>query len=338
MTCNGVPLTASRWLGDRDEVGVGSHRLRCEVSSETVALSLVQKAPSEMKFPEVEISGIPQASAAGRTITPTDFKPRWQSPPPRSRFSIRPRSLMMIAAVVLLAAGAFFVLTARAVRIETSPAAEQLDIRGGWLTPKFGDSYLLRPGSYTVAADLEGYRSLSETLEVNGDTPSVVGFVFEPLGGLLTIISSPVDGAEITIDGEAAGTTPAYEIELGAGEHTVEVAAPLHLPYRTTVVFEPGEPPRELAAVLVPNWALLTIATVARKRNCLPRWNRRRVDSPRASGRGRGACCSKFVDRDSNRYRGGSTPPPVSPSTSGSFDSCRWTAVSRSPRSRPEPP
>jgi formylglycine-generating enzyme required for sulfatase activity len=261
VTCNGVPLTASRWLGDRDEVGVGSQRLRCEVSSDTVRLALVQKAPPEVKPPEVDVSGVPQASAAGRRITPTDFKPRWQSPPPRSHFSIRPRSLMMIVAVVLLAACAFFVLTARAVRIETSPATEQLDIRGSWLTPKFGDSYLLRPGSYTVAAELEGYRSLSETLTVNGDTPSVVGFVFEPLGGLLTIISSPVDGAEITIDGEPSGTTPAYEIELGAGEHTVEIAAPLHLPYQTTVVFEPGEPPRELAAVLVPNWAPLTITT-----------------------------------------------------------------------------
>ncbi len=262
VTCNGIPLAASRWLGDRDEVGVGSHRLRCEISSDAVRLVLVQKASREVKPRGAVVSGAPQTSVSGRAITPTDFKPRWQSPPARSRFRIRSRSLLMIAAVVLLAAGAFFVLTARAVRIETSPTAEQLDVRGSWLTPKFGDSYLLRPGSYTVTAEVEGYRSLSETLEVNSDTPSVVGFVFEPLGGLLTIISSPVDGAEIIIDGEAAGTTPAYEIELGAGKHMVEVAAPLHLPYQTTVVFEPGEPPRELAAELVPNWAPLTVATV----------------------------------------------------------------------------
>ena len=51
------------------------------------------------------------------------------------------------------------------------------------------------------------------------------------------------------------------DIELGAGAHTVEIMAPLHLPYQTTVVFEPGEAPRELEAVLVPNWAPLTVAT-----------------------------------------------------------------------------
>ena len=40
LTCNGVPLTASRWLGDRDEIGVGSYRLRCQVSGETVRLEI----------------------------------------------------------------------------------------------------------------------------------------------------------------------------------------------------------------------------------------------------------------------------------------------------------
>jgi formylglycine-generating enzyme required for sulfatase activity len=167
----------------------------------------------------------------------------------------------VVAVIALLAAGAWYVLTARAVRVETTPAADTLQFQGRWLTPKIGDSYLLRPGSYTVEAELEGYRSLSVILDVNGDTPSVVGFVFEPLGGLLTITSSPVDGAEIVIDGNAVGITPAHDIELSAGEHSVEITAPLHLPYQTTVAFEPGDPPRELAAELVPNWAPLTVAT-----------------------------------------------------------------------------
>jgi formylglycine-generating enzyme required for sulfatase activity len=261
VTCNGVSLTASRWLGDRDEVGVGSHRLRCEVSGDNVHLALIQTTPTDLSPSDVHAPRHPRASVTDRAITPTDFKPRWQSPPHRSRYSIRPRSLVMMAAIGLLAASAWFVVTAQAVRIETSPTADRLEIQGSWLTPKLGDSYLLHSGSYTVAAELEGYQRLSETLEVNGDTPSVVGYVFEPLGGLLTITSNPVDGAEITIDGESSGSTPAHEIELGAGEHTVEVVAPLHLPYQTTVVFEPGEPPRELEAILIPNWAPLTVAT-----------------------------------------------------------------------------
>ena len=261
LTCNGVLLTASRWLGDRDEIGVGSHRLRCQVSGDTVRLALVQTTPPILEPPKADAPQHPQASATDRAIAPTEFEPRWQSPPRRARFRISPRLLVMMAAIALLAAPAWFVITARAVRIETSPTADNLEIQGSWLTPKLGASYLLRSGSYTVAAELEGYRRLSETLDVNGDTPSVVGFVFDPLGGLLTVTSRPVDGAEITIDGKSSGSTPAYDIELGAGEHTVEITAPLHLPYQTTVMFEPGEAPQELEAVLVPNWAPFTLET-----------------------------------------------------------------------------
>jgi formylglycine-generating enzyme required for sulfatase activity len=166
-----------------------------------------------------------------------------------------------MAAIALLAAGAWFVFTAHPIRVETVPAADSLEIRGGRLTPRIGGSYLLRPGSYTVAAELAGYRNLVAPLEIDAGSPSVVIFNLEPLGGLLTIISAPVDGAEITIDGTPFGTTPAADIELGAGEHTVEITAPLYLPYRRTVVFEPGDPPRELAVELVANWAPITVAT-----------------------------------------------------------------------------
>jgi biopolymer transport protein ExbD len=261
LTCNGVHLTASRWLGDRDEIGVDRHRLRCEIRGNTARLTLVRSDVEDPRVADVGVPRSPNTSMADRTIEPADFQPRWQTPPRRSRLRVRPRSLLVAAIVALLAAGAWYVLTARAVRVETTPTADTLRVEGSWLTPKFGESYLLRPGTYTVEAELEGYRSLSAALEVNGDTPSVVGFVLEPLGGLLTVRSSPVDGAEIAIDGAVVGTTPALDLELSAGEHSVELTAPLHLPYRTAIVFEPGDPPRELKAELVPNWAPLTVAT-----------------------------------------------------------------------------
>jgi len=261
LTCNGVPLTASRWLGHSDEIGVGPHRLRCEISGNTVRLALVRPEVESPRDTDAGAPRSPEFSTVDRTIEAVDFQPRWQSPPRRNPFRVRPRSLLVVAVIALLAVGAWYVLTARAVRVETTPAADTLRIRGAWLTPKLGDSYLLRPGSYTVEAELEGYRRLSATLEVDRDTSAVVAYVFEALGGLLSISSRPVDGAEIVIDGTAVGTTPAHDIELSAGQHLVELTAPLHLPYETTVVFEPGDPPRELAAELVPNWATLTVTT-----------------------------------------------------------------------------
>lgn len=261
LSCNGVPLSASRWLGDRDEIAIKGHRLRFEIIGDTARLVLIQATPHGAKEPTEDISTPPPVIPSGTTITPADFEPRWESPPKRVRFTIRPRSLLLTAGIVVLAIGAWFVLTARAVRVETVPMTDSLEIRGGWLTPKFGGNYLLSPGTYTVTAALEGYKPLSAPLEVDADTPAVVGFTLEPLGGLLSITSRPVDGAEITIDGLPAGSTPASDIELGAGNHSVEVSAPLHLPYETIVVFEPGDPPRELEVDLVPNWAPITVST-----------------------------------------------------------------------------
>jgi len=255
MTCNGVPLIASRWLSDGDEIAVHGHRLRCGIAADGGLLKLEKPADRETVR-----SGPDPAPRPARAITPVDFHPRWQAPPRRIGVGVRPRTLAATALIAALAVGAWFVLTARAIRVETTPEADSISIRGGWLTPRVGGTFLLRPGSYTVIAALEGYRSLSVPLAVNTETPAVVSYALEPLGGLLSINSRPVPG-DIAIDGVAVGTTPASGIEVAAGEHTVEIRAPLYLPYQTTVHFEPGDPPRELSVELVPNWAPVTVAT-----------------------------------------------------------------------------
>jgi formylglycine-generating enzyme required for sulfatase activity len=261
LTCNGVPLTASRWISNGDELGIGGHRLRCDVTGDTTRIVLVGAPGGNARDDFSRPTPSTAISPPARAIKPAGFEPRWQSPPRSARFKVRLRSLVLAAVIGLLATGAWFVLTARAVRVETTPTAASIEVRGGWLKPKIGGRYLLRPGTYTVEASLTGYRSLAATLEVDAGTPSVVAFTLEPLGGLLSITSSPVEGAEIVIDGSPHGVTPAVDIELGAGEHGVEVTAPLHLPYTTTVFFEPGDPPRELEVDLVPNWAPFEIAT-----------------------------------------------------------------------------
>jgi formylglycine-generating enzyme required for sulfatase activity len=165
----------------------------------------------------------------------------------------------MVLAVLALCA--WFVLTARAVRVETSPIAAKLEVRGGLITPLIGGRYLLRPGVYMVAAEADDHLDLAVTFEVGPETPPVVHFTFEPLGGLLGVRSHPIDEASVKIDGILVGTTPLDELELSAGTHMVEVEAPLHLPFATELQIGPGDPPRELEARLEPNWAPVTVAS-----------------------------------------------------------------------------
>ena len=259
ITCNGVPLTASRWIIGGDEMTIGAARIRCVAEGEDLRLEIDEPARREHT-----ITPPPAASPQPPTITsvtPVEFTPRWQAQPRRRGFRIRPGAVLLVAVLGALIVGAWYVLTARAVRVEVLPAPDSLAVSGGLLTPKIGGRYLLRPGLYTVSAELEGYIGLSESLEVGPDTPASVQFTLDPLGGIVAIRARPVEAATVIIDGREVGTTPLTGVEMSAGEHTLEVRAPLHLPYTTTFRIEPGDPPTELTADLEANWALVTAAS-----------------------------------------------------------------------------
>jgi formylglycine-generating enzyme required for sulfatase activity len=259
ITCNGVPLTASRWIVGGDELTIGTIRIRCQAEGDTLQLEIDEPPRREPAIsPPTDTASPPTPVAA---VSPTEFTPRWQAQPKGHGVRIRPRSLLLAAILGALAIGAWYVLTARAVRVETVPAAASLKVSGGVLTPKIGGRYLLRPGMYTVRAELEGYIGLSENLTVGPETPATVQFNLEPLGGIVAIRSRPIDGAAVIVDGRQIGATPLTDIELSAGEHSVEVRAPLHLPFTTTFLIEPGDPPLEIAADLEPNWAPVTASS-----------------------------------------------------------------------------
>jgi len=259
ITCNGVPLTASRWIIGGDELTIGAARIRCIAEGEDLRLEINEPAQREHT-----ITPPPAASLQPPTITsvtPVEFTPRWQAQPRRRGFRIRPGAVLLVAVLGALVGGAWYVLTARAVRVEVLPAPDSLAVSGGLLTPKIGGRYLLRPGLYTVSAELEGYIGLSESLEVGPDTPATVQFTLDPLGGIVAIRARPVETATVIIDGREIGTTPLIGIEMSAGEHTLEVRAPLHLPHARTFRIEPGDQPVEITAELEVNWAPVKVAS-----------------------------------------------------------------------------
>ena len=171
-------------IGSGDELTIGTVRIRCREEGDTLRLEVDEPPLRDHTIsPPTDTAAQPPSAVA---ISPTEFTPRWQAQPKRRRVRIRSRSFLLTAILAALALGAWYVLTARAVRVETVPAADKLTISGGLLTPKIGGRYLLRPGMYTVAGDLEGYIRLSENLMVGPETPATVQFNLEPLGGVVT--------------------------------------------------------------------------------------------------------------------------------------------------------
>ncbi len=260
MTCNGVPLTASRWLEDGDLITTGSTKIRFTAAPGNCRLGVKElfKAPQAPSAPDGGVQRQPASDSA--PIQPLPFSPRWGAPAPPRGLRLRPRTFLVAALLVALTACGWYVLTAHSVTIQTDPTADHLALSGG-ITPGFGGQYLLRPGTYRLQAARSGYLPIDAVFEVGRGRPATRQFLFEPLGGTISIASRPVSGASVVIDGEPVGATPVENIAVSAGDHTIGIQAPLHLDYSTTLKVEPGDPPISLEADLVPNWAPITISS-----------------------------------------------------------------------------
>jgi len=165
----------------------------------------------------------------------------------------------VVTAVALLASIgiAWFLLTGKAVYIQTVPAGAAVDISGGFKL-KLADRFLLRPGEYRLRLSAEGYRPLTTTLTVGGKQDQEYRFELSRLPGHLAVSSRP-SGAGVTVDGEPRGTTPLTVDELAHGRHQVRLEVERHLPYEQAVAIEGLDKTQKLNISLDPAWAEVTL-------------------------------------------------------------------------------
>src|SRR5262249_50458846 len=70
------------------------------------------------------------------------------------------------AVLALLAGFAWFAFTARSVALNFDPEPEAMHLPSTLLKIRYGDHYLLHPGTHRVAATLQGYYPLDTRFEV----------------------------------------------------------------------------------------------------------------------------------------------------------------------------
>jgi formylglycine-generating enzyme required for sulfatase activity len=150
---------------------------------------------------------------------------------------------------------AWLLFTTKAVRVEIDPAPDRVAFEGGWMGWELAGRHLLRPGTYTLVAEKQGFRRLEETIEVTGAQAQRFAFAMEKLPGLLVIDTGNVQGAVVSADGSPVGGTPGEPIELEEGEHTIRVEADRHRPFVTQVSIEGSGQTQTLTVELVPLWA-----------------------------------------------------------------------------------
>ena len=173
---------------------------------------------------------------------------------------VNPRLCLIAALLALGAFCAWFMLTARAVYIETEPPNVDVDISGS-LKLKLANRYLLRPGTHDISLSAGGFHPLQETLLVSEQAAQHYIYRLEKLPGHLRIDSGEVTGAEVLLDGVSRGETPLNLRGLSPGEYVVEIRAERYFPYRTQVILEGLDREQHLNAELKPAWAEISFAS-----------------------------------------------------------------------------
>jgi formylglycine-generating enzyme required for sulfatase activity len=193
-------------------------------------------------------------------IAPADFRPADPHATER-RPVLRPVTLAVLAAFAVLGAVAVFLFVAEPVQLRIEPDPETVSIEGG---PSFslGDRFLLLPGNYRVHAERAGHHPLDEPIEVvRGDNPPF-RFTLRRLPGLLDFVTTPVEGAEVFVDGERIGETPIRDAAVEPGSRSIRIQAPRYLPYDATLDVEGMQVRQTVSVDLEPGWADVRVESV----------------------------------------------------------------------------
>lgn len=191
-----------------------------------------------------------------KTIQPAKFEPpKASSRGPAIKF--RTGAVITGAALLFSIGIAWFLLTGKAVYIETTPAGAEIDIDGG-LKLRLADRYLLRPGDYRLRIRAEGYHPLETTLTVSEEQNQEYRFELSRLPGHLAVTSEP-SGAGVFLNGEQRGKAPITVRDIPHGRHTLRIQAERYLPHEEEIEIEGLGRTQQYSIGLKPAWAEVTL-------------------------------------------------------------------------------
>ncbi len=192
-------------------------------------------------------------------IDPVKFEPLR---PGRNRGIKKPRlrTLVIYTALLICAGFAWYIVTGKAVSIQTEPADARVQISDGWKL-KLADRFLLRQGDYQIEISANGYREFKQVLNVTGEQNQQYIFKLQRLPGHLKIDTTPAVNAQIRINETVRGNTPATITALEAGNYQLQLLADRYLPYQTEIEIEGLDRQQDLTAELIPAWGNVSLET-----------------------------------------------------------------------------
>ena len=257
---NGTPCRGSTWISAGDVIDVADGRLKFQLHDGRHVLEVLTGGAGNVTAPPVPepSAGVAGAGAAeDARIEAVAFR-RPDAALPGRRRAFPWGRIATIAGLVLLALVAAVIFTSVPVQLQIEPAPERVGFEGGWPGLRFGSSHLLRPGSYRLVAEREGYERLDVPVEITNRRDQRLAFSMTLLPGRLRV-QTPVPG-RLTVDGREAGEVPG-EFELAAGRHSLTIDTERYLDHVVEVEIEGGGKLQLLAPELMPGWAAVAVAS-----------------------------------------------------------------------------
>jgi len=257
---NGTAISGSAWLRGGDVLDVGGGRLKLRAEDGRRVLEVLAGGVDNATAPPVaEVAATVGGLVAGEDerIEPVAFR-RVAAPGARPSRALPWRRLAVGAALALLAATAALLFSSVPVQVEIEPEPQRVVFEGGWGGLRLGSSHLLRPGAYTLRAELEGYVPLAVPVEVTEERNQRLSFELTRRPGRVEVVL-PVPG-RVVIDGQPVGDAPG-PFELPAGPHTLTIQAERHLEATVEVQVEGLGRLQRVEPQLTPGWAEVSVAS-----------------------------------------------------------------------------
>ena len=195
----------------------------------------------------------PAISNPGEKIKPVKFDPPGKTDS-RTRYSIHSSTVIILTSVLLCTGIAWYLFTAKAVYVVTTPADAHIRIQGG-IQFKLADRYLLRSGEYILILEAEGYYPLNQDLTIGEDQNQYYTIELLRLPGHLQVETGQVTGADIFIDNVARGKAPVTIRDIPYGQHLVKVVADRYFPVEETIMINGMDLEQSINITLRPAWA-----------------------------------------------------------------------------------
>ena len=127
------------------------------------------------------------------------------------------------------------------IAVESSPSGAEIYFDGNYRGRAPLTISDVWPGVYTIAAEMNGYRTYTTTTSVSSDIRSEVYCTLTPVitSGALYVISSPAD-AIVTLDGLYKGKTPITLNNLAADTHIIQLDLPGYYDWKSSVEVPAG--------------------------------------------------------------------------------------------------